>query len=114
MTTNAKDNLPALPPGTGNPAGSDNEGFVFDQAMFDAVDVSALQSILNFSCLENIDPVCKDSTKSASVKFMITMQDESDLEALGYSKGEIGRLKPQEAADILNAGTKAELTVDRE
>lgn len=117
MTTKAKDNLQALPPDAGKPAapdGSDNGEFVFDQSLFDAEDVSVLQSILNFSCLENIDPVFKDSTKSASVKFMITMQDEADLDALGYSRGEIDRLKPQEAADILVAGTKAEPAVDRE
>lgn len=44
--------------------------------------------------------------KTASVKFMITAQDEEELRRLGYAQAEIDRLKPQEAADIISAGTR--------
>ena len=40
-------------------------------------------------------------SKTASVKFMITMQDEKDLRNLGYSQAQIDKIKPQEAVDIL-------------
>jgi len=50
------------------------------------------------------------SALSASVKFMITIQDEADLQSLGFSKEQIYKLKPQEAEDILRSGMKAELT----
>lgn len=43
---------------------------------------------------------------TASVKFMITTQDEKELLALGYTQAQIDRLKPEEAADILKEGRK--------
>lgn len=46
---------------------------------------------------------------TASVKFMITIQDENDLLALGYSHEQIGRMTPQEAADIINCGREGRL-----
>ena len=54
----------------------DNEGFVFNTGVFDTNALSALNSI--YTSLESLDK------KSASVKFMITIQDEADLKALGY------------------------------
>ena len=45
--------------------------------------------------------------KTASVKFMITMQDEKELLGLGYSQSQIDKMKPQEARDLLQSGTKA-------
>ena len=45
--------------------------------------------------------------KTASVKFMITSQDEKELRDLGYSQAEIDQLKPQQAADILKARAAA-------
>ena len=46
---------------------------------------------------------------TASVKFMITAQDERDLRQLGYSQEQIDKFRPQEAADILRAGAAANL-----
>ena len=57
-----------------------------------------------------VEPTSEEGSKSASVKFMITMQDEIELRYLGYSETQIYKLKPQEAANILHAGTKAEDT----
>lgn len=101
--------------------GSTNDDFVFDQVKFDSVTVSDLQSIFKVFRYENFDAVLKDQpkdasvleegfSKSASVKFMITMKDEADLIKLGYNKAQIDSLKPQEAADILKADTKVELS----
>jgi hypothetical protein len=45
--------------------------------------------------------------KTASFKFMITLQDERDLGDLGYSRQQIEKLKPQEAGEIIKAGTRA-------
>ena len=85
-----------------------NKGFVFDKVMFDIDSLSALQSLFDPSCQNNSNT--KAFTKAASVKFMITIQDEADLLTLGYSKAQIDALKPQEAANIIQAGTKAEVT----
>jgi hypothetical protein len=79
---------------------NNDEGFVFDAAVFDSNALSALDSI--YKSLESVDQ------KSASVKFMITIQEEADLKALGYSKEQIDKLKPQEAANIIQSGLKAE------
>lgn len=46
------------------------------------------------------------TSRTASVKFMITMQDEEGLRKLGYSQAEIDKIKPQEALDILRAGRR--------
>lgn len=46
-------------------------------------------------------------SKTASVKFMLTMQDENNLRNLGYCKEHIDKMKPQEAADIIQSATKA-------
>jgi hypothetical protein len=91
--------LEAMNPETATSGESD--GYVFDQIMLDTNSLSALQSIFNSS--ELVD------SKTASIKFMITIQDEADLLSLGYSKKQIDRLKPQDALDIIRAGTKAEL-----
>jgi hypothetical protein len=85
-----------------------NKDFVFDKVIFDTEALSDLQLVFDSFCQSNFDS--KGFTKTASVKFMITMQDESDLQGLGYSKAQIDKLKPQEAADILQAGTIVEPT----
>ena len=82
------------------PFDNNSEEFVFDSALFDLNALSALDNI--YKSLESVEP------KSASVKFMITLQEEADLTALGYSKEHIRMLKPQEAEDILKSGTSAE------
>ena len=82
------------------PFKNDNKDFVFDKVLFDIDALTALESIFNSS-----DSV---GSKSVSVKFMITIQDENDLQILGYSKEQIDKLKPQEAADIIQAGIKAD------
>ena len=85
---------------------NDNKDFVFEKVLFGIEALSALQSLSDSS-----DSV---GSKSASVKFMITIQDEADLQNLGFSKEQIDKLKPQEAEDILKSGTKAELTSRQE
>ena len=75
-----------------------NHDFVFDKVLFDIDALSSLQSI--FASADSV------ASKSVSVKFMITIQEEADLQVLGYSKEQIDRLKPQEAEDILKSGTK--------
>lgn len=98
MTAKDHDNLLPLRIDTNTtPAAvsSDHKDFVFDKVLFDADALSSLQSI--FASAEAV------GTKSASVKFMITSQDEADLQSLGYSKEQIDRLKPQEAADIIQS-----------
>ena len=44
---------------------------------------------------------------TASVKFMITIQDEKDLLNLGYSQEFIRKITPQEAMEIIQAALKA-------
>ncbi|MFZ4855728.1 MAG: hypothetical protein ACOYL3_04965 [Desulfuromonadaceae bacterium] len=103
MFIKQKENLPPSPLDNSTPAttaSNDNQSFVFDTVMFDAHALSALQSIFNSAN--------SAGAKSACVKFMITLQDEANLQALGYSKEQIDTLKPQEVADIIQAGTKAE------
>lgn len=80
-----------------------DDDFVFDQQLFNDEARSVLNSILNIPCLEKND---EGISKSVSVKFMVTMQDEADLQLLGYSKEQINKLKPQEVADILQEGLK--------
>jgi hypothetical protein len=89
-----------------------NEGFVCDFEMLDANDISVLRSILELSPEE--PATGEHISTTASVKFMITMQDENELHNLGYSHKQIDKLKPQEAADILQARTMAELTIGLE
>lgn len=105
----------------------DDEEFGGKQLVFDAAAVSVLQSILKSSGQEDSGAVSRAQaaarayaqpgqepgmeegfSKMASVKFMITRQDEKGLLELGYSQIQINRIKPQEACDILLAGTKAE------
>ncbi len=50
----------------------------------------------------------QSQSNMASVKFMITMQDEEGLRKLGYSQAQIDKIKPQEAMDILQSGMKFE------
>jgi hypothetical protein len=76
------------------------------QVMFDPKAVSILQSI--FKRTGNEATPEEGAAKTASVKFMITLQDEEDLRKLGYSQAQIHKLKPQEAKEILQAGKKAE------
>jgi hypothetical protein len=57
-----------------------------------------------------VETISEEDSKSASVKFMITIQDEIELRNLGYSEAQIYQLKPQKAAEIIHAGMKAEDT----
>ena len=91
-----------------------NDDFVFDHLMFDTEAVATLQSIIHASNKESSDSVLKGTTenkevfsRTASVKFMITKQDEMELRILGYSNLQIDKIKPQEAVDIILSGTKA-------
>ena len=102
------------------------DDFEREQMMFDATAVSVLQSVFKPSnqvyidaafkahaakqtnTLPNEEPAMGEGfSNRASVKFMITRQDEKGLHDLGYSQEEIDKIKPQEACDILQAGTKA-------
>jgi hypothetical protein len=86
-----------------NPITDKNSAVIFDPKA-----VPILQAIF-----EGIDQDCdglaleEGFSKKVSVKFMITKQDEKDLRELGYSQAQIEQIKPQEASDILAAGTKA-------
>jgi hypothetical protein len=103
MTNKATDNILQIPQDidkTNAAESNEHKEFVFNKVLFDTNALSALQSI--FSSSDSV------ASKSASVKFMITLQDETDLLSLGYSKEQIDRLKPQEAENILKAGIKAE------
>jgi hypothetical protein len=74
----------------------------------DAEVISMLQSIFNLSGQQQGGPALGDLLpKTASVKFMITRQDEEGLCQLGYSQDEIHKMKPQRAREILSAGTRA-------
>jgi hypothetical protein len=76
----------------------DNENSEPELVLFDVEAVSILQSIFNCSG----EPAIEEGfSKTASVKFMITMQDEKDLRDLGYSQAQIDKIKPQEVEDIL-------------
>lgn len=79
------------------------DGFTYDPGMLDTSTASMLLSIFDSS------GDSEELSKTASVKFMITMQDEKELRDLGYSQTQIDTLKPQEAEDILRAGAKASL-----
>lgn len=81
-----------------------DDDFVFDQQLFDDEARLVLNSILSIPSLEKSD--AEGPSKSVSIKFMVTMQDEADLQMLGYSKEQIDKLKPQEVADILQEGLK--------
>lgn len=78
-----------------------NDGFTYDPVMFDTTTASMLLSIF-----DKPDD-SEERSKTASVKFMITMQDEKELTDLGYSQAQINNLKPQEVENILKAGAKA-------
>ena len=65
--------------------------------VFDPISASILEGISSYH--EE-----KSASKSASVKFMITMQDKENLRRLGYSQAQIDKLKPQEAETIIKAG----------
>jgi hypothetical protein len=78
------------------------------QYIFDPSAVSILQGIFQPATVEAAKPAQGDgSDKAASVKFMITMQDESDLRNLGYSQPQIDKMKPEEAREIITTGKKA-------
>jgi hypothetical protein len=106
MTSKTIENLLPLPLDIESPTITVNnpDDFVFDKVLFDIDALTALQSI--FESVDSVD------SKSASVKFMITIQDEADLQGLGYSREQIDKFKPQEAADILTAGAEAKPTND--
>lgn len=73
----------------------DSESVVFDEKA-----ISILQAV--FNCTG--EPTTGEClSKTASVKFMITIQDEKDLRNLGYSQSQIDTIKPQEAEYILKA-----------
>jgi len=68
--------------------------------MFDVQAISILQGVFN----STVEPAAEECfSKTASLKFMITNQDEENLRNLGYSQSQIDKLKPQEAEDILKA-----------
>ena len=96
------------PPGIEEPSAVENtvhDDYVFDSTLLGAKGISVLESIFTSAA----DPsMVEGLTNTASVKFMITKQDEEDLRRLGYNTAQIDTIKPQEAADIINAGTKAE------
>ena len=76
--------------------------------VLDPETLSMLQAIFNFPGNNDNEPAREEGfSKTASVKFMITMQDEKDLRDLGYSQAQIAKMKPQEARDILLSGSKA-------
>lgn len=77
-------------------------------AVMDAQALAMLQTILN--CPDNGGVA--DSSKTASVKFMITNKDECDLRNLGYSQEFIDRITPHEAAKLIQSGTKAVVRFD--
>jgi hypothetical protein len=77
-----------------------DEDLGLESEMFDEKAVSILQAVFNCSG-ESATEDC--FSKTASVKFMITMQDEKDLRNLGYSQSQIDKIKPQEAEDILKS-----------
>lgn len=91
---------------------SNKNDVVFNKELFDTNALSILGSVFNTSCQDNFN--MEACTKSVSVKFMITLQDEADLKALGYSKEQIDQLKPHEAEDIIKSGSKAEPPKDQE
>lgn len=64
--------------------------------IFNALSESFLQTL--FSDSELAKPI-----KTASVKFMLTKQDERDLLRLGYSQEFIEKVRPQEAMNIIQA-----------
>lgn len=80
-----------------------NEGFFCNLEVLDANNISALQSI--FGLVPEEIAVGERISKTASVKFMITMQDEKDLRKLGYNQEQINKIKPHEVVEILQAGT---------
>ena len=71
--------------------------------------VSMLQALFSFADNQAGGPAAAEgAARTASVKFMITLKDEEQLRALGYSQAQIDRLKPAEAHAILQCGTVAE------
>ncbi len=96
------------PPGIEEPSAVENtvhDDYVFDSTLLGAKGISVLESI--FTSAVDLSLV-EELSHTASVKFMITKQDETELNRLGYSAAQINTIKPQEAADIILAGTKAE------
>lgn len=81
-------------------ANSESDDFTCNPALFDVTTASMLLSIFESPGEPDACP------NTARVKFMITMQDEQELRALGYSQAQINTLKPQEAEDILKAAAK--------
>ncbi|MDD2364632.1 MAG: hypothetical protein PHN84_00565 [Desulfuromonadaceae bacterium] len=77
---------------------ADKNDFVFDLSMFDAKAVSDLEVICRNAANEK---AAEELPKSASVKFMITAQDEKELREIGYSQEQINRITPQEAENII-------------
>ena len=70
--------------------------------------ITLLQSMFNNPGGRANEPAREEGLpKTASVKFMITIQDENDLRDLGYSQAQIDKMKPQEARDLLQSGTEA-------
>ena len=76
--------------------------------VLDPETITLLQSIFNNPGSKADEPEREaGSSNTASVKFMITIQDENDLRDLGYSQAQIDKMKPQEARDLLQSGTMA-------
>ena len=92
---------------------SENDHAQFDIHMFDEKSASNILSIFRCPDSENIeamdetaDGASEACSNTASIKFMITSQDENNLLNLGYSQTQINKLKPQEVADILKNAEK--------
>ena len=78
----------------------DDDNSISNLVMFNGNAISILQAVFNYP--EEPAPA-ECVSKKASMKFMLTMQDEKDLQNLGYSQAQINNIKPQEAEDILKA-----------
>ena len=115
MIIKSKENVPyqvlGIKPAPDN-SSNRNDDIGRELGMFDAEAVSILQSVFECSGHGDVDKH-EGLSKTARVKFMITIQDEIGLRNLGYSQAQIDKIKPQEAMDILQSGTKAEpVTMD--
>lgn len=82
-----------------------DKDFVFAAEMFNANDMFVLQSIIDTASNGALQE--KNISKTASVKFMITLQDQKELRTLGYTQEQIDKIKPQDASDIIQKRIKS-------
>ena len=78
----------------------DDDNSISNLVMFNGNAISILQAVFNYP---EAPAPAECLSKKASMKFMITLQEEKDLRILGYSQAQINKIKPQEAEDILKA-----------